>query len=234
MTTFSPLGAYLPGTGPLHRLPPGAKLLGLFVFAILVMATRGPAWTTAWLVIASVLAAAAGLRGRRFWRVLGRFAWIGVPLLVVTAASRALAEAGGISLHDGAAPGMAAWGNGLLGGYLVVGNLCAVVLAASALTASTAVDDMLETIARLLRPFRRLGVHPERVALAFSLVIRAIPSILEVAHETRSAAKARGLERNPRALVVPLVLRTVAHAQLTGEALAARGIGDEDDIADEA
>ena len=38
--------------------------------------------------------------------------------------------------------------------------------------------------------------------------------------ETRAAAKARGLERSPRALLVPFALRTVSHAQLTGEALA--------------
>ena len=44
-------------------------------------------------------------------------------------------------------------------------------------------------------------------------------------HELR-AARARGLERSPRALVVPIALRTVARAQTTGEALHARGILD--------
>ena len=37
---------------------------------------------------------------------------------------------------------------------------------------------------------------------------------------------ARGLERNPRALTVPVVIRAVAYAQQTGDALAARGIGE--------
>jgi biotin transport system permease protein len=86
---------------------------------------------------------------------------------------------------------------------------------------------MLDTITWALGPLRRLGAKPERVALAFSLVIRAIPTILGVARETQSAARARGLERDPRARLMPLVLRTVAHAQLTGEALSARGAGED-------
>jgi biotin transport system permease protein len=64
------------------------------------------------------------------------------------------------------------------------------------------------------------------VALAFSLMIRGIPTTIQLASETRQAAMARGLERNPRALVTPMVLRTVAHARATGEALHARGVGD--------
>ena len=65
------------------------------------------------------------------------------------------------------------------------------------------------------------------VALAFSLMIRSIPLILELAAETRDAARARGLERSPRAYLTPLVLRVVAHARATGDALHARGLGDE-------
>ena len=44
--------------------------------------------------------------------------------------------------------------------------------------------------------------------------------------QTGDAARARGLERDPRARLVPLVVRSVAHARATGEALDARGIGD--------
>jgi biotin transport system permease protein len=119
-----------------------------------------------------------------------------------------------------------AWQHGWERGFEVVGDLFALILAASAVTASTAVEDMIDTITWALGPLRGLGVKPDRVALSFSLVIRAIPSILGIASETREAARARGLERDPRALLVPFVVRTVAHAHATGEALAARGIVD--------
>ncbi|KTR87229.1 CbiQ family ECF transporter T component [Leucobacter chromiiresistens] len=227
MTSASPLGEYIARRGPLHRVRPGLKLLGLFAFAIATTATGGPAATTVGLLVAAAAAAIAGLRGRDFGRVARRFALIAVPLLVFTAASAAFGRDGGWGPGGLELPSAAAWAAGAARGYSVIGDLFALVLAASAVTASTAVEDMLDTITRSLAPFRRFGAKPERFALACSLVIRSIPSILGIAQETAAAARARGLERSPRARVVPLVLRTVAHAQLTGEALAARGIGEE-------
>lgn len=197
---------------PLHRLRAGVKLIGLFIFAALVIAFRGTLLgpftglvsTTAALLISFVLTLLAGMRGRDLLRVLRRFAIVAVLLFAFQA-----------------------WQHGWLHAYEIVGGLLALILAASAFTASTVVDEMLDTITWALGPLRRVGAKPESVALAFSLTITSIPVILGVARETQSAAKARGLERHPRALLVPFALRTVAHAQLTGEALAARGLGDE-------
>lgn len=203
MNGFSPLGAYVPVAGPLHRLRPGAKLLGLLVFAAVVVWVPGAPSAATALAVAVALAIVAGLRGADFWRVSRGFLLIAIPLFLFQS-----------------------WQQGWERGFEVVADLFALILAASAVTASTPLEDMLDTITWSLSPLRRFGLPPERVALAFSLMITAIPSILGIAHETRAAARARGLERNPRALVVPLALRTVAHAQLTGQALAARGIGE--------
>lgn len=200
-----PLGAYLPGTGPLHRLRPGAKLLGLFAFAAAAIALRAPVTAAIALAAAIVLAALAGLRGKDLIRTMMRFLIIAVPLFIFQA-----------------------WQHDLWHGFAVVATLFALILAASALTASTAVDDTVDTITWALRPLRVIGVKPELVALAFSLVIRAIPTTLALAHTTHEAARARGLGGHPRAYMTPLVVRTVAHAHLTGEALHARGIGDEE------
>lgn len=202
--SVSPLGSYLPGTSPLHRMRPGAKLLGLFAFATAAMVFRSVPSAAIALLVAVSLGFISGMRWRDFLRVVLRFAVIGAILFAFQA-----------------------WQNGWERGFAVVGTLFALILAASALTASTAIDDMLDTVVWALRPLRPLGVHPERVALAFSLVLTSIPTVLGLAHETRAAAKARGLERSPRAYVVPFVLRVVAHAQLTGEALQARGIADD-------
>lgn len=204
MTEPSPLGSYIARDSLLHRMRPGAKLLGLFLFATAAIAFRSVPSTIAALIIALALTLIAGLRGRDLWRIARRMLVVAVLLFAFQA-----------------------WQHGWERGFEVVGTLFALLLAASALTASTTVEDTLDTVTWALGPLRRFGVDPERVALAFSLVIRAIPSILGVARETRDAARARGVERSPRARLVPFVLRTVSHAQLTGEALAARGIGDE-------
>jgi biotin transport system permease protein len=65
------------------------------------------------------------------------------------------------------------------------------------------------------------------VALTFALAMRAIPGTIEIAQETRDAARARGLGKHPRAFLSPFVIRVVARAYETGDALAARGIGDD-------
>ena len=189
--------------GPLRGLDPGIKLLGLFAFGIAVVVA--PGWVAALgaLGIGFVLALLAGLRGRALWRPIRAFALVGLLLFAFQA-----------------------WQHGWERGVEVVAELLALILAASAVTASTAVDELLDTIARALAPFRRLGVSPERVALAFSLAIRTIPQAFGLARETRDAARARGLERDPRAFAVPFALRMVLHARDTGAALHARGLGD--------
>ncbi|VXB46688.1 energy-coupling factor transporter transmembrane protein EcfT [Aeromicrobium sp. 9AM] len=197
------VGNYRPGTTLLHRIPAGPKLglLALFSLATVLVPGMWPAL--------GFLAAAIGLA-----------AWVRMPLRSTVRALRPLL------LVIVLATAFQVWQRGWPTAIHVVAGLLAVVIAALVFTASTSIDSMLDAITRGLGPFRRIGVNPERVALAFSLMIRAIPGVLEIAHETRAAAKARGLERNPRALLTPMVIRTVAHAYETGAALQARGIAD--------
>jgi biotin transport system permease protein len=198
------LGSYRPGGTLLHRIPAGPKLGLLAVFGIATVVTPGP-WPAVGFLLAS-LAMAAWVRMpiRRTLRALR-------PLLLVVVLVTAFQV----------------WQRGWPVAVHVVAGLLASVIAALVFTATTRIDAMLDAITRGLGPFRRVGVNPEKVALAFSLVLRAIPGILDIAHETRAAAKARGLERSPRALLVPMAIRTVAQAYDTGAALHARGIGDD-------
>ncbi|MDN5895567.1 MAG: energy-coupling factor transporter transmembrane protein EcfT [Nocardioides sp.] len=204
MSQTTLLGNYRPGTTVLHRMTPGAKLGLLAVTAIVLVLFRSPPLALGALAVAVALTTwtAGGLRAVR--QTLRRIAFVAVML--------------GAWL---------AWQKGWPRAVDSVGDLLALVLLSSVLTATTAVDDMLDTITRGVEPFRRFGVSPERVALVFSLTIRAIPTTLEIAHETRDAAVARGLQRSPRARLIPLVIRVVANARSTGAALHARGIGDD-------
>lgn len=193
------------GTSLPYRLRPGVKLGTMLIFGIVVIALRGP-WTgAAALVMVSCVIAWARIPPGALWRALR-------PVVAVIAV---------LALIQG-------WQRGWQEAVALVTTTLALVLAATIVTATTPTDAMLDTIAAGLRPARRLGVNPERVALACSLMIGAIEHIASIARQTREAAKARGLERSVRAQLAPLVIRTVGHAQATGEALAARGIGDDD------
>ncbi|GAA1747483.1 energy-coupling factor transporter transmembrane component T [Aeromicrobium alkaliterrae] len=197
------LGAYRPGTTLLHRMPVGPKLAVLAAWSILVVATRGPVASPAFAVVAVGVAVWSGLALRRTLRTMRGF----LLLMVLVAAFQT-------------------WQRGPEVAVTVVSSLLALLLVGLAFTATTAVDDLLGTVERTTSPLRFVGVRPERIALAFALVLRALPAVLEVANQTRDAARARGLERSPRALLVPFAIRVVAHAYATGDALAARGLDD--------
>ncbi|WP_418063604.1 energy-coupling factor transporter transmembrane component T family protein [Pimelobacter simplex] len=202
--TASPLGDYQPGTSVFHRLPVGAKLLGLLVLSIVAVTFRGVPTTVGLLVLAVAGCIVAGVRLRRAARAL-RGVLVAMTLLAA----------------------YQTWQRGGEHAFVVVGALVALLLLATVFTTTTSVERMVDAITRWLGPFRRFGVNPELVALAFSLMIRGIPLTLAIAGETRDAARARGLERNPRAYLTPLVIRVVAHARATGDALHARGLGDD-------
>ena len=198
------LGLHRPGTTLLHRLPAGAKLLLLMMLSIVVAVVRGPVSAGVAVVVSIGLLVWAGADPRATVRSLR-------GLLVV------LLVLGFFQV----------WQSGWAIAAERVGDLLAMVLLATVVTTTTAVDDTVDVLVGALHPLRPLGVNPEAVALAFSLMLRAIPAIAEIAEEARQAAVARGLERSPRARLIPLVIRVVAQARMTGEALQARGLADD-------
>lgn len=197
------LGLHVPGDTWLHRAGAGPKAAGLAVFGIAVVAGRGPWWALALLGAAGVAAAGARLP----WRATAR------GLAPVLVAAVALA-------------GYQTWQRGAAVGVEVAADLVSAVLAATVVTATTPTDCLLDLVVRASRPLRRLGASPETIGLAVALMLRAVPALERTAAEVRDAARARGLERSPRAILVPAAVRAVGRARLTGEALAARGLGD--------
>jgi biotin transport system permease protein len=105
-------------------------------------------------------------------------------------------------------------------------DLLSLVCLALAVTTSTPLDESMGLVSRAARPLRR-WILPEALALVFSLTIRAIPELTRILGESRDAARARGLDRSPRAMLVPAGVRTVGYALAVGDAITARGLADE-------
>lgn len=200
---MSMLGLYLPGRSVLHRLRPGVKLSAL-LFAGLGAVFVDRAWQVG-IALASVVAlyAVAGLSVRVLVRqarpLMWMFALIGLFHVLVNGWERAA---------------------------VVVGVLLALVLLAGLVTLTTRTEDLLETLLWLLSPLRFVGVDPERIGLLVALSLRSVPVVVGIAEEVRDAQKARGLGASPRAFAVPLLIRSLRHADALGEALVARGADD--------
>ena len=197
------LGLYHPGTTPLHRAPQAVRVAALGLFGLAVVVLRGPWLSLAGLGVACLAALVARLPLRSTIRGLRPILLTAVVVL-----------------------GYQTWQRGWAVGAEVSGDLVALVLAGTVVTATTPTDVLLDGLTRAVRPLRLIGLPPEGFGLAVALMLRTVPAIGDLFGEVRDAAKARGLERSPRALLVPFAVRTVGRARTVGDALAARGIGD--------
>jgi biotin transport system permease protein len=105
-------------------------------------------------------------------------------------------------------------------------DIIAISALALAITCSTPMEEVLDAISKLARPVRRI-LPPETIGLMFAMTLRAIPEAARLLVEARTAARARGMERSPRAVLIPAATRSVGFALQLGQALHARGIAEE-------
>lgn len=200
---MSTLGLYRPGTSLPHRLPAGAKLVALVLAgAASVLVDR------LWQVATALALVAVGYAVARLpWQVMLRQARPLLWILVIVGAFHVVV-------------------NGWERALVVTGVILALVLLAGLVTLTTRTSDLVDALVRALRPLRRLGVDPERVGLLLALGIRSVFVVAQIAEEVRDAQRARGLTASPRAYAVPLIIRSLRHADELGEALVARGADD--------
>lgn len=202
------LAGYVAGDSWLHRTPLVVKFLAVLAAgtaSFLLLDWRASAAALAAVVVAWL---SVGLGLRR----LAASSRVVVPLFAVLFAFQW-------------------WQQGPSTAGRIVLNLLLCFVAAGLLTATVPLQDLLEALARLASPFRRFGADPERFALAIAIMVRSIPVLASAFDEVGDAARARGLERSVRARTLPVVLSAVAYARRTGDALAARGLGEADDDA---
>jgi len=192
---------YRAGASVLHRSPTGAKLIVLAVVAVVCSLYPHTALTA--LIVLGLTLGVFLIGG------LGPVAWL-LQLWQAKWIIAFLAVSQAVFLGPVAA---------LTGTVRVV----SVLLLAAAVTMTTRTSDMIDAIERALRPFRRIGADPARVAFTASLTIAVIPVIGALAAQIREAQRARGVRLGVRWIAV-LLVNALRHADDVGDALTARGI----------
>lgn len=200
---ISLLGIYRPGTTPLHKASAGFKSLLLLITVVVTVMVSDPV-TSVGLMCACLLllvstAPPAGPTLRAMAVIMV------VAILTVT---------------------FQLWQGEVARAIDVAADLTAIAALALAVSCSTPMEAMLDLVSRLVRPFGRI-LPPETIGLMFALTLRAIPEAARIFIDARTAARARGLERDPRAVLIPGATRTVGFALQLGQALHARGIAEE-------
>lgn len=194
-------GSYLPGDSLWHRMPVGWKYLVVLGLTLPALIVQQP-WPTGTALVVTVLC----LLGTRLpVRATLSVSWGLFGLLAVLAAFQILIDQ----------PALA---------FVVPGNVLLAVLAARLLItttrASVLIDALVSAAGRI--PF----VDGERFGLSVGIMLRSVPFLTGAFFDVRDAARARGLERHWLARLTPVVVRAVGFAQATGDALAARGLGE--------
>ncbi|MEV0162575.1 energy-coupling factor transporter transmembrane component T family protein [Nonomuraea fuscirosea] len=197
------LGAYVPGSSPLHRLPAGVKLAGLAVACTVLVLLGSPAALGVAAVVVAGLYALSRVSLAAAWAQVKPVRWFAVALF-----------------------GMQWLFVDLQGALSTVLQVVLAVALAGLVTLTTRASAMMAALERCLSPARFVGLDPFRVSLLLSLTIRSVPVVAELATRVREAQRARGVERSVRAFAVPLVVGSLRHADALGEALSARGLDD--------
>ncbi len=195
--------AHRPGDSPEHRAPAGLKLAVLGAGLLLLALVPGPGPVLAAAAVVLALAALARVGLRPLAAQVRPLLWLLVPLT-----------------------GLQLWLSGPGRAVTVAGSLVVAVAGAALVTLTTRTEALLDALATVLRPLRRVGVDAERVALVLALAVRSVPVLAGIAGEVQQARAARGAERSLRAFAVPFVIRSLRHADRLGEALEARGADD--------
>ncbi|WP_339860878.1 energy-coupling factor transporter transmembrane protein EcfT [Thalassospira alkalitolerans] len=197
-------GLYIDGHSALHRAQAGLKVLALIALGTGVFLISD--WPVLGSVLITVLALypVSGFGPKILWAQIKPMIWLLILFFAVQL-----------------------WLNDWQAGLVVILRLAGIVLFAGLVTLTTKTSDMLAALERALMPLARFGVNPEKVSLAFSMVLRFIPVIAHVGHEIRDAQRARGLDKSIIALIVPLIIRTLKMADDVADAIEARSFDPE-------
>ena len=183
-----------------HRWPAGLKL------ALLALATTGLLLLSSPVLLAGAALATGALYltgGSRFARSGARLLWPLWPFVLV------------VGLWH-------LWIGDLTGGAAILLRMLTAVALANFVTMTTRLSDMLAVFQWLARPVAPL-LPPRRLALAFALVIRFIPVMLERMAQIDASWRARAPRRPRWRVLVPGVLAALDDADRVAEALRARG-----------
>lgn len=188
---------------PLHRVPAGVKLAALALFTLTLFRLTSP------LALAVAAGAVLALHlpwGHRFAAHAARMLRPLWPFVLVVALWHL-------------------WTQEYRAGAVVGLRMVTAVAAANLVTMTTRLSDMLAVFETLARPLSPV-LPPRRLAMAFALVIRFIPSLSERMSLLAEAWRARSPRRPGWRLAVPATLAALDGADHAAEALRARGGSD--------
>jgi energy-coupling factor transporter transmembrane protein EcfT len=221
------LGQYLPGDTVVHRLDPRVKILSVVALGPLIFGAT-PAEVALISALLILLSGAARLTPRAALRALQPVLLFMALIFLVH-----LLFTPGRPLLSLAPLPLSITREGLSQGAYVTWQFACLVLAAAILTLTTPPSALVAGIERLLRPFKRVGIPSQDIAIMIAMALRFVPLLLQEYERLRMAQMARGADfstgsfsmrtRAVTVLAVPLLLAAFRRADELATAMEARG-----------
>lgn len=204
-----PLGLYLPGSSPLHRMSARLKFLSMLGIVVCSSLRLGSTALSelCWSLALLSLCAVGFVIARVPPGVVGRQLLAPLPFILILCL-------------------FLLWRQDPITVATLAANLFAAIMAAILLTLTTSTAQLMDAVESFFRHCERLGMSrrvTDTVVLAITLAIRVIPRIAWNIHEVLEARKARGATWSVMAFGVPLIVKTLLMAVHLGEALISRG-----------
>ncbi|MCL2884627.1 MAG: energy-coupling factor transporter transmembrane protein EcfT [Oscillospiraceae bacterium] len=182
-----PIGQYVPGSSPLHRLDPRMKLGLIFAYIILIFFIKnfyGLLLAGCFLLFAVLLSRLpVGLVLRSVRPVL--------VLVAFTSIVNILYVKGDVLWHWGI---LTVTKQGLISAAFIGVRILFLIMGSSLLTFTTTPTALTDGIERLLRPLKVLHVPVHELAMMMTIALRFIPTLIEDTDRLISAQKARGAD----------------------------------------
>lgn len=216
------IGRYVPGTSPIHRMDPRAKLLLALALMVVVFVAQGFAGLAVCAVFVAVFFALARIPFTLALRSIAPLLFI----VVITALLNIFWVQGGALVFE--------WGfirifeSGLVQAGFVSLRLVLLLFAMSLLTLTTQTLDLTDAFEHLLRPFTRFGLPAHELSMMMGIAIRFLPQFarelttIHHAQVSRGATFAHGRIRTLLSLIVPLFASAFRHAETLSAAMEAR------------
>lgn len=110
----------------------------------------------------------------------------------------------------------------ILQGMILLLKFIIVICLANLVTMTSRLDDMIALIERLVKPLKMIGLDLSFLGLAFGLMIRSVPNLLDISRRLTLSWRSRSLKRPSWRIVFPLVCSALDDADHIAEAIKAR------------
>ena len=219
------LGRFYPGSSPMHRMDPRAKILITIALMVLVFVVDNVAAFIAYAVFTALCIAVSRIPPIHVFKSMKPV----LALIVFAFVLNVFSVKGTPFLTIG--PVIATW-EGLVTGLRMAARLTLLITTSSLLTLTTTPILVADAMERMLKPLQRFRFPAHEMAMMMSIALRFVPTLVEETDKIMKAQSSRGADydtggilRRARGLVsvlVPLFIGSFRRADELAVAMEAR------------